>query len=158
MQINNVQLQDSAWQDPFNENPQLDRNYLTYFKDEKHEYNFSTSFPGIVLAYEFTLHDIKTFRSRTVYSLITLISEVSGFADILFIVAGIFLKSFYTPRKLEASLLKHVGPVELPKPVKRRKRAQRQLPFKLSSEDVADILKTFTSYCRLKINIWFILL
>jgi hypothetical protein len=78
---------------------------LTYLKDEKHDYNFRATYPNIVLAYELSLHDIKTFRSRTVYSLITLISEVSGFADILFIVAGIFLKTFYTPRKLEASLL-----------------------------------------------------
>jgi hypothetical protein len=75
--------------------------------------SLSPSHPNI-LEVILTLNDSITYRSRTVYSFITLVSEVSGFADILFVIAGVFLTFFYTPAKLEVSLLEHMGPVELP--------------------------------------------
>ena len=62
----------------------------------------------------FLLQNEKTLKSRTVYNLIDFFSEISGFADILFVAAGIFFTFFYSPRILEARLLEHVGHCELP--------------------------------------------
>ena len=45
-------------------------------------------------AVELSLLPSKTIRERTVYSLIELVSEVSGLADILFISAAVFLASY----------------------------------------------------------------
>ena len=58
---------------------------------------------------DFFLKSDKTLKSRTVYNLIDLISEISGFADILFVIAGMFFSFYYSPRILEARLLEHVG-------------------------------------------------
>jgi len=49
-------------------------------------------------------------RTRSVYNIITLISEVSGFADIFYIGIGFILGTFYTPFLLEAALQNHMGP------------------------------------------------
>jgi hypothetical protein len=49
-----------------------------------------------------------------VYNVITLISEVSGVADILFISMTVVVKWFYTPLMLEAALLKHIVKVSGP--------------------------------------------
>ena len=43
-------------------------------------------------------------RSRTVYSLITMISEVSGFADIFMVTASFLLSTLVTPYVLQANL------------------------------------------------------
>ena len=71
------------------------------------------------------LADTKKIRSRVVYDLITLVSEVSGFND-LFVVGFGFIFSFYTPVLLGVSLVKHTSPVELPhsKNKKKKKIAQ----------------------------------
>jgi hypothetical protein len=58
---------------------------------------------------DFLLKSEKTLKSRTVYNLIDLISEISGFADILFVFAGMIFSFYYSPRILEARLLEHVG-------------------------------------------------
>lgn len=60
------------------------------------------------------LADIKFIRSRIVYNLITLVSEISGFADILFVGFGFLLGSLYTPYMFEASILKSMALVDLP--------------------------------------------
>ena len=101
-------------------------------------------------------HDSITYRSRTVYSIITLVSEVSGFADILFITAGLFFVFFYTPKKLEVSLLEHMGPVELPKPQKKTYNTY-SVPFSLTNIDVLDMLKSLTSRLKLRVSIWYII-
>ena len=62
----------------------------------------------------FLMSSEMTIKSRTVYNLIDFFSEISGFADILFVAAGIFFTFFYSPRILEARLLEHVGHCELP--------------------------------------------
>lgn len=58
---------------------------------------------------EFYLEDIVVKRSRTVYDVITLVSEVSGFADIFFVLITYILGIFYTPFQLESALLEHMG-------------------------------------------------
>jgi len=72
-------------------------------------------FDGIMcIAVDLQLSDTKIIRSRTVYNVVTLISEVSGLADICFVTVTFLLGVFYTPFVLEAALLKHMGPCELP--------------------------------------------
>jgi hypothetical protein len=53
--------------------------------------------PGCVFESEFYLEDTFVSRSRTVYDVITLVSEVSGFADIFFVVITYVLGILYTP-------------------------------------------------------------
>jgi len=59
---------------------------------------------------KFKLGDKKVIRTRSVYKIITLISEVSGFADIFYIGISFILGTFYTPFLLEAALHNHMGP------------------------------------------------
>ena len=108
--------------------------------------------------YTFTLSDIKTFRTRIVYNLITLVSEVSGFSDILFVGISIFLEFFYVPRSLETFLIKNMGPVELRKPIKKRIKLDTSLSFKLDKIDIYDLIFSVHSQVSLKLNIWFILI
>ena len=58
----------------------------------------------------FTLDDTIKLRGRTVYDIITLVSEVSGLADIFFVTITFMLGLFYTPLLLEAALHEHMGP------------------------------------------------
>ena len=107
--------------------------------------------------YTFTLSDIKTFRTRIVYNLITLVSEVSGFADILFVTSGILL-SFYVPRSLETFLIKNMGPVELTKSTKKRRKFDNSMSFKLDKIDITDLFLQVNAKMSLKLNVWFILI
>jgi hypothetical protein len=50
------------------------------------------------------LSDTMIIRRRTVYDLVTLIAEVSGFADAFVVIATFFL-GFYQPVMLESALL-----------------------------------------------------
>ena len=83
-------------------------------------------------SFTFVLSDKKTIKSRTVYNLITLISEVSGFADLFFVAAALFFYTFYTPRKLEAKLLEHVGLCELPKAQRPKHKTFKELPVEVN--------------------------
>ena len=44
--------------------------------------------------------------------MLTLVSEVSGFADLLYVFVGFFLRKLYTKKKLEATLLENMRPVD----------------------------------------------
>lgn len=119
LQENQYVLADSLWSNPFDEQPNKDSTYLSYHSSDKDDSQIKGK-PDEPKANDFIacsimLADIKIVRSRTVYSLITLISEVSGFADV-FIVGGTFLfGSFYTPFFMEVSLVKHCSPIQFPK-------------------------------------------
>lgn len=60
------------------------------------------------------LSETKIIRNRTVYSVLTMISEVSGFADLLMVFTTFILSNFYSNFLLEKTLLRHMGSVELP--------------------------------------------
>lgn len=60
------------------------------------------------------LVDTKLIKARIVYNAITLVSEISGFADIVMVSVTFILGLLYTPRMLEAALINHMGPVLLP--------------------------------------------
>jgi hypothetical protein len=91
---------------------------------------------GIVLA------DEKTLRGRVVYSLIELISEVSGLADIFNLGVAAFF-AFYTAQVQKAEVVEEMTSiVSSQKPRVRTKNLER------------DVLSEFTSRFRLRTNLW----
>ena len=50
-------------------------------------------------------------RTRSVYDIVTLIAEVSGFADVFMITAAVLLKTFYQPKMLESALIQYMRPL-----------------------------------------------
>ena len=68
----------------------------------------------MALSAKLKLADSKFIKNRIVYNVITLVSEISGFADILMVIVAFFLGLLYTPRMLEAALISHMGPVQMP--------------------------------------------
>lgn len=82
--------------------------------------NTDASWPAVVSG-KIRMSDKKVIRKRQVYTLIGIIAEVSGFADLLVIASGLLLGSLYTPRMYAASLVKHMGNVKLPKSKKKRR-------------------------------------
>jgi hypothetical protein len=54
------------------------------------------------------LSDKKYIRTRTVYDLITLIAEVSGFADLFVIGFGSLIGLVYNPKALDSEVLNHM--------------------------------------------------
>lgn len=64
--------------------------------------------PNLYVSITWQLSDKKIVRNRSVYDLITLIAEVSGFADIFMVFASVFLKIAYKPTMLNLALLNHV--------------------------------------------------
>lgn len=55
------------------------------------------SLEGIVLDMSLKLAETKTIRNRTVYNVLTMISEVSGIADLLMVFTSLILGTLYTP-------------------------------------------------------------
>jgi len=106
---------------------------------------------NIIIDMVFAPQGTKVIRSRTVYDLVTFISEVSGFADIFFISATFFFNILYTPYLLEAELHRHMGPCVIAK--KKRKSSKAATV----SNDVANILKDLTDRFSLKLSIWVVI-
>ena len=89
-------------------------------------------------------------RGRKVYDLITLVSEVSGLADIFFVTVSFLLGVFYTPFLLKAAIHKHMGPVILPK--------NSRLPItKLDKQGVYDIMRELSGKITLNLSIWLLI-
>ena len=81
----------------------------------------------------FYLDDTKILRGRNVYDIITLVSEVSGLADIFFVSITFLLGLLYTPLLLEAALHEHMGPVVSPT-------NQTKIQLTTDSQGIYDIL------------------
>jgi hypothetical protein len=54
------------------------------------------------------LTDKKIERTRTVYDIVALIAEVSGFADIFMVVCTALLGFFHHPKMYETALLQYI--------------------------------------------------
>jgi hypothetical protein len=65
------------------------------------------------------LDDTKILRGRSVYDIITFVSEVSGLADIFFVTITFIFGVIYTPLLLESAIHEHMGPCVAPKSKKR---------------------------------------
>ena len=84
-------MTDQPWQNPWVPKIDLKLNYLTTSKKDK----LSSTDSKNLIETVFYLSDKKVIRSRQVYNIITLISEVSGFLDIWIIGASFLLGTFY---------------------------------------------------------------
>lgn len=58
------------------------------------------------------LVDTMIIHHRSVQTIITMVAEVYGVKDLLISIFGIMFSTFYTPKSMEAYLLKHLNPVE----------------------------------------------
>ena len=99
-------MSDTPLSNPWSDAEPDTLSYLTY-SSKGEESRCET--PDCIYEAEFYLEDIFVKRSRTVYDVITLVSEVSGFADIFFVLITYILSIFYTPFQLESALLEHMG-------------------------------------------------
>jgi hypothetical protein len=59
------------------------------------------------------LSDTKVIRQRTVYTIVEFLAEVSGIADIFYVLTASFMVSFYTPKMLESERIKLFGKFKL---------------------------------------------
>lgn len=104
--VNEAHLSDTPYRNPlFDSNPPEMITYLTYESIASNTIGWTNN----IFVADVYLSDVLYIRSRSVYDLITLIAEVSGFADIFFLSLTFVLGLLYTPRMLEASLLEHMG-------------------------------------------------
>jgi hypothetical protein len=109
--FNQASLLDSPFSNPFEEESEINMNeYLTAGDTEIRAISGVSTF---FFQIRVRLTDTMTIRNRTAYNFITLISEISGFADLLNVSVGFLLALLYTPRMLEAALIKHMRPVDL---------------------------------------------
>jgi hypothetical protein len=126
---NEAQLLDTPFANPFTES-----SYIEYYNYMTSDSTVYTDKPGqqSFVKIRLRLTDTMTLRSRTVYSLITLISEMSGFADLLYVSVGFLLGLLYTQRMMEAALLKSMRPIDL----SRERSKILEIPKKLGVDDV----------------------
>lgn len=120
--MNEVSLTDTPWQNPYDDAPGSYEIYLT----TKSVTSEAEPSEGKLFNIRISLADTKLIKARIVYNIITLVSEISGFADILIVFVSFVLGLIYTPRMLEAALLRHMGPVELPSFNKQREDPEEQ--------------------------------
>jgi len=95
--------------------------------------------------------DTKIIRSRTVYDVITFVSEVSGFADIFFVVFTHMFALLYTPFLLEAQLHRHMGSCVT---VKKKREG---IVAATDRAGLVEILKEIADRFSLKLSIWVII-
>lgn len=114
LHVNEAQLSDNPYQSPFDEKPDSEHTYLTVDKFTAIRSPTPVGDSEKYLRGSLRLADIKFIRQRYVYNLITLVSEISGFADILFVGFGFIMATFYTPYMFETSLVSNLGRIRLP--------------------------------------------
>ena len=136
VQVNEVTLIDNPWQNPYAEDITLKKSFLTA-KDQK-----SSSVHFDALNFLVVLGDEKSIRGRQVYSLIELISEVSGLADILASGAGLFL-TFYTAQSQKTEFVEEMASA----------RTRKQHPKNVRRAEL-DLLNEFLHRFKLRSNFW----
>ena len=92
----------------------------------------------------FSLSDVKYIRSRSVYSLITLISEVSGVADILFVASIFLMHNLYVDPQMAYTLAHSAS--SFSKPTKPTRHKDQKIDLMLNIDR-----------SRLKINLFHVL-
>jgi hypothetical protein len=81
-----------------------------------------------LLRVEFELADTNNIRQRQVNDVITLIADISGFADIFMLTAGFLLGNFYHPKSMSSALSRRINRVVLPRSQRRKSKRLRE-PF-----------------------------
>ena len=95
----------------------------------------------------FGLSEIKYIRNRTVYNVITLISEVSGFADVFMVFWMFVMSRFYVSPLMTYDLTRGVAKVDLP--IKHRKKGK-------NDGNIALCLG-LNRYKQLRLSLWHVL-
>ena len=111
-----------------------------------------TTVEGFYLFAYIAILDRKIERSRTVYDIITLIAEVSGFADIFMITLTFLLGLFHHPKMYESALIEHL---ETNVVIKKKKQNPKVLKNKTVDKDLLkSIILEFRSRIKLQFNVW----
>ena len=103
--INEVKLIDTPFQNPWKEQHDLITSFLTSDKTKVIKTNAESQ---ELLLLEIYLSDTKLMRSRTVYDIVTLIAEVSGFADLFVLGFGALIGNFYNPKAIDTEIFNHM--------------------------------------------------
>jgi hypothetical protein len=133
---NEAQLTDSPWQNPYNTAPSDTRNYLTYdYTQSDDNLKPERVSPGQLMTYHVCMKGKNYIHSRRVSDIITLVSEVSGFADFLFVSTAFLMGTFYVGPTMNHALVRHATRVKhlstyQPKPD--RTNAKAKIVFGLS--------------------------
>ena len=87
------------------------------------------------------LSEKQTVRSRTVYNFITLVSEVSGFADLLIVFSTFAMSLLFSASAFESRVIQYLGPVIFD--IKRRRRDSKEakdIKHNLNKQNIIDLL------------------
>jgi hypothetical protein len=147
LQANEAELSDSPLQNPWDGSPDGEHEYLTIGSVQELSYN---NMYGLNFEIQMNLDDKKILRGRSVYDIITLVSEVSGLADIFFVSITFVIGVLYTPFLLEAALHEHMGPCVAKKNKKKKKVSTEQ-------QSMFDLLQEVTTRFSLKLSIWVVI-
>ena len=152
---NKVKLKDSIWVNPWDEDSdQKEISYLTY---KSHTTRDLKLHKEILFDVILTLSDKVKINGRAVYDIITLISEVSGFADLLLVTSTFMMSaSLYLVSFLESKILENLGPVLIP----RRKKIKHPTltSQKLTKDVIVSLMKEMRQYQILRLPFYYICL
>jgi hypothetical protein len=102
--INHVTALDNPIVNPYKDTIVLDKTYLTL-----DSVFFSETVPKPMYFVEIKLSDNLNIRARSVYTIIEFISEISGFADIFFVLFGFLVGQCYTPLSAQAHTMRNLA-------------------------------------------------
>ena len=146
LSVNNAVLIDSPWQNPFAESNSEHFQYLTI----ENLINKEQTDKEKVFKFNFFLDTKMYIRSREVSNLVTLIAEVSGFAD-MFMIFGTFCLGILNQARMKSVLAKYMGPLEYPnrKPPKGKPRPVRLLSQVMSYRVLKESLvhSLYSAWC-----------
>ena len=103
------------------------------------------------------MSSIKNIRSRVVYDIITLVSEVSGFADIFMVCFGFLVGAFIRPRLIESTLLSYLGPILKLKAKKENHSSvfDKAKSTTLDKDLIAEFLKRLSNIKSINLSLWY---
>ena len=111
---NESTFMDNPFQNPYQEEATAEWEYLTVDKYEVVKREGELANKELFVLGSVRLSDTKYIRQRIVFDIVTLIAEISGFADLFLVIIGFLMGTFYTPLMYDASLVKSMAPVNLP--------------------------------------------
>ena len=97
-------MSDSPWANPFSDSAQRTETLLSFENTV-----FANAYSDFIFWSEFAVSPRKFLKSRIVYSWITLLSEVSGFADIIIVLPSFILAMLYSGKQKEYQILQNLG-------------------------------------------------
>jgi len=108
---NSLKLQDNVFTNPFNDD--AGSNVHEYLTLEQITQDSKATSKRVFLKIFISLSEERTIRARSVYDFITLVSEVSGFADLLIVFSTFSMTLLVAPSAYESSIVSHLGQIAL---------------------------------------------